>query len=244
MLGCATLPSAALAADECRAGFDVGSSGLRVGSNANTGEARANVDYLSDVWADNTIDVTVDATIQALLTLPTQAQIPPQCAMVAGGYSAWRLAMDKGSPAQVAATLAEIQSRSHVALFVMPQDVEGAYGYFAAKRALGERLRTPFILDMGGGSMQIANAQGGWGTALGQKAWRKLFCERVKGEAAAACSTNPVGPQARSRSAEILAQEVDAAKAVLGTAFAVTAISAPVVKAMHPVLRYLADQKK
>jgi len=236
--------SAGPAVAECRIGFDVGSSGVRVGWATNASQARTSIDYLADVWTDNRIDTTVDATIDAFTTLPREAGMPSDCAAVAGGYSAWRLAVERGSAAEVAATLKKIHAQSNVALFVIPQDVEGTYGYFAAQRSLGDKLRTPFILDIGGGSMQIASIEGGWGAALGQKAWRKLYCRDAKGDDNAACAVNPVGTDAIRTTRKLLARDVATAKAALGSLDRVTAVSAPLVKAVHPVIRYLAEHKR
>lgn len=226
----------------CRIGFDVGSSGVRIGSADSAAQARTSIDYLADVWADNRIDASVGPTIAAFSVLPSQAGLPDGCDAVAGGYSAWRLAMERGNRADVAETLRLIRARTGVALYVIPQDVEGTYGFYAARQALGDRLRDSYILDVGGGSLQIASIHTGWGAALGQKAWRKLYCHDGKGSDAAACSVNPVGPGAIALARKLLAGNVASARAVLGSLQEVTAVSAPVVKTMHPVIRHLAAQ--
>ncbi|MBF0611835.1 MAG: hypothetical protein G8345_16845 [Magnetococcales bacterium] len=232
-------------ADECRVGFDVGSSGLRVGTLESKETAKTGVDFLADVWSDNIINLTVDATVEAMTTLPEKIN-KKGCHGVAGGYSAWRYAMEKGKPEQVVETLKEIQSRSGVYLFVIPQDVEGSYGYVAAKEALGDRLTTSHILDIGGGSMQIASKDGGWGTALGQKAWMKLFCEKVKQEKVDVCQPNPVGKAALETYQSILAPYTFEAKNSLKVdgAFAITAVSTNVVNTTLPVLDHLVNLKK
>ncbi|MBC7952883.1 MAG: hypothetical protein H7Z12_13830 [Rhodospirillaceae bacterium] len=233
LAGCAEAP-----AQGCRVGFDIGSSGIRVGATSGDVHGRVSVDYLSDVWADNVIDDTVDATATALRELAPRRD----CTALAGGYSAWRLAAEKGGPDKVADTLGELHRRTGAYVFVIPQGVEGSYGYLAAKQQLGDRLTTPFILDVGGGSLQLASAQTGWGTALGQKAWRKLFCAQIKASGNPSCTTNPVGARAVEQSAQILSGEMSAAKAALGTGFAVTAISTPVVHGVHPILASLSQR--
>jgi len=220
----------------CRIGYDIGSSGIRVGSAAGDLDGRVSIDYLTDVWADGVIDQTGDATVEALRRLAGGRS----CLAVAGGYSAWRLAADQGGPDRLADTLAGLHARTGVAVFVMPQAVEAGYGYYAARQQLGGRLDTPYILDIGGGSMQFAAATGGWGTALGQKAWRKMFCAQVKGSVEAECAANPVGADAVARTHAILGGVVDEARQALGSGFAVTAVSAPVVRGIHPVLLGLA----
>lgn len=241
-LGILALMLSAPAEAGCRIGFDVGSSGVRVGAANSAAQARTSIDYLADVWADNRIDTSVEPTIRAFATLPAEAGLPDGCDSVAGGYSAWRLAMERGNPAEVAEALRLIHARTGVALYVIPQDVEGTYGFYAARQALGDRLRDPYILDIGGGSMQIASIHTGWGAALGQKAWRKTYCHDGKGSDVAACVLNPVGPEAMALASKLLAREVASARAALGPLEQATAVSAPLVKTMHPVIRYLAGQ--
>jgi hypothetical protein len=135
-----------------------------------------------------------------------------------------------------------LHARTGVAVFVMPQEVEGSYAYYAATQEMGARLVTPFVLDIGGGSMQFAARYTGWGAALGQKAWRKLFCTEIKGVASADCTANPAGADAISRAQRLLAPLVADARAKLGRGFTVTAVSAPVVRGIHPILAHLARQ--
>lgn len=232
------LPVAAAAEPAgCTVGFDIGSSGIRVGASHDGRDGRVAIDYLADVWADGAIDATDDATVAALTRLGDGG-----CVQVAGAYSAWRLALEREGAARVADTLDKLHRQSGVAIFVIPQAVEGSYGYLGARRLLGPRLATPAILDIGGGSMQIASAQGGWGTALGQKAWRKLFCAEIKGNADSTCAPNPVGADAIARARAVLAPEVAEARAALGTGLRVTAVSAPVVRGIHPLLLALAGR--
>jgi hypothetical protein len=228
-----------LAQPVCLTGFDIGSSGIRVGSTTGTLSGKVAIDYLADVWADGRIDATNDQTAQALVKL---AQGSP-CPAVAGAYSAWRLAAEKGGPDKVAETLRTLHDRTGVAIFVIPQAVEGSYGYYAARQALGERLSTPYILDIGGGSMQFAARDNGWGAALGQKAWAKTVCAELKHSPAADCLPNPVGTDAGTRAQAVLAPLVAEARKTVGSGLAVTAISSPVVRGIHPILRYLAKSE-
>lgn len=220
----------------CRIGYDIGSSGIRIGASTGDLAGKASIDYLADVWDDNVIDRTNEQTVAALANLAQGRH----CPAVAGAYSAWRLAADKGGPDKVAETLRQLNARSGVAIFVIPQAVEGGYGYFAASQALGARLATPFILDIGGGSLQFAASQAGWGAALGQKAWRKQVCAELKHGAPTDCPPNPVGADASARAEALLAPLVAQARQALGGGFAVTAISAPVVHGIHPILQHLA----
>lgn len=229
--GCTVQPEA-----QCRIGFDIGSSGIRVGSTTGDLDGKVSIDYLADVWNDNVINQTNDATARALGDLAAGRR----CITVAGGYSAWRLAVERGGGDRVAATLHELHARTGVAIFVMPQAVEGGYGYYAAKQQLGDRLATPFILDIGGGSMQFAASNAGWGTALGQKAWLKSFCAEAKGSTVPTCAANPVGDDAIAQAQHLLAPLVADARARLGHGFTVTAVSTPVVRGIHPILRHMA----
>ncbi|MEO5346790.1 MAG: hypothetical protein H7834_10490 [Magnetococcus sp. YQC-9] len=231
-------------AQGCRIGFDVGSTGIRVGPAKNPDKAKVAIDYLGDVWPDHEINLTVDQTIQALHELPKRAGAPEGCLPVAGGYSAWRFAVQKGDPARLAMTLAKIHEQTGVPLFVIPQDIEGVHGFQAARQQLGDKLTTPFIFDLGGGSLQIAGEKTGWGTDLGQKAWRKLFCEQIKKNKDPSCAPNPVGIQALGETIRFLQPRMDEAIRIVGTGIAVTAVSAPVVKTIHPVLKFLAGERQ
>ncbi|MBF0612986.1 MAG: hypothetical protein HQL55_17845 [Magnetococcales bacterium] len=235
-------PMAYAEASQCRVGFDVGSSGIRAGTSSSDQTAKVKIDYLKDVWADNRIDETLLPTVEALRTLPKSLHVHT-CGGVAGGYSAWRYALERGDPAYIASTIKEIHRQSGVFFFVIPQDIEGSYGYRAAQRLLGDRLATPLVMDIGGGSIQFAAEDRGWGTALGQRAWRKRFCETIKNVPVSTCSTNPVGASALGLSRENLALEASSARTALGKEITVTAVSTPVVKAMHPILKYLSEQK-
>ena len=232
----------AQAEEPCRIAFDIGSSGIRVGGNAGAGSAKASIDYLSDVWADQRIDVTVDATVAALKDMPAKAVLPAGCQQVAGGFSAWRLALDLGDRRELVETLAELHGRSGVAVFVIPQAVEGAYGYASARALLGDRLKTRYILDIGGGSLQIADAGSGWGTTLGQKTWHREFCQVVRGDSQGNCQVLPLTGAERRAAAHLLAGRIGEARRALPGRLDLTAISPPVTRSVYPLLRYLAAQ--
>ncbi|MBF0178806.1 MAG: hypothetical protein HQM03_02140 [Magnetococcales bacterium] len=224
---------------ECLVGFDVGSSGVRAGANHVGKVAKVRIDYLEDVWPDNRIDVTNEATIAAFRDLPQEIGAGENCAAVAGGYSAWRYALEKGKRADVAATLATFHQRAGVHFFVIPQEVEGSYAHLAAQRILKDKLQTPFVLDIGGGSMQFASRDNGWGAPLGQKSWRKRFCQSARNSANPDCAPNPVGEGALAATGKILGPEVAAARERLGQGARVTAVSSTVVREIHPILRHL-----
>lgn len=222
----------------CINGFDVGSSGIRIGSTTGSGRAKVNINYLEDVWVDKRIDTTIGETLEAFKTLPDKAGLPKDCVPLAGGYSVWRMAAEQGDLNELANTLKHIQTESGVYLLVIPQDIEGRYAHEAVGIALGDRLRTPYILDIGGGSLQIATADNGWGTALGQRSWSRVFCENVK-HAAPQCLPNPVGQQGAQDARQALLPFIGSAKTQLGTGLKVTAISKPVAMGLLPIMNYM-----
>ena len=126
-------PPSASVSPACMVGFDIGSSGIRVGATQDDRDGRVSIDYLGDLWAHGAIVATNDATVAALGKLG--AGTP--CREVAGAYSAWRLAVQTQGADHVADTLARLHRQSGVAIFVIPQAVEGAYGYYGARRLLG-----------------------------------------------------------------------------------------------------------
>ena len=228
---------------ECRAGFDVGSSGIRLGSNsgeADNAESRP-INYLADLNENNDQFkiTTIDKTVGWFQVLRAETELPSDCKTVAGGFSAWRRAVQDGDPGEVADVLADIHHRTGVPLYVIPLEEEGKYGYRAAQAALDEQLTTQAIWDIGGGSMQIAQEDAAWGSALGQREWRRLFCATIKHDPRPDCAPNPVGDEALGSATEVLAGHVEAARDTLGVRFTVTAISPPIVRTMHPILKCL-----
>lgn len=242
LLWAAGMAMTGVAAEECRVAFDIGSSGMRVGGNASPGSVKTSIDYLGDVWADQRLDTTVDATATALRDLPAQAGLGADCIRVAGGFSAWRLALDMGQRREVVETLGELHGRSGVAVFVIPQAVEGAYGYASARERLGGQLRTSHILDIGGGSLQIANGRTSWGTDLGQKSWHREFCLIVRGNSDGVCQVQPLSAAERRAAGQFLAKRLAPAHQALPGKLQLTAISPPVSRSVFPLLRYLASQ--
>lgn len=243
---CLAVPSAQAAdiPQGCMIGFDIGSSGLRVGlsdaSGVRESHQRISVDALGDVWAHGGLTDSIAPTVAALRDMPAQQDFPSECRKVAGGYSAWRLAAEKNGPAQLAERLRSIHQASGAFVFVIPQRVEGRYGYIAARRTLGAALTTPYILDIGGGSLQIAGENGGWGAALGQNAWRKLYCQADDAQAAPDCALNPLGDQAKAKAQHLLADDIAQARRTLGSGFSATGVSISIVHGMHPLLLFYA----
>lgn len=231
------LPLAVLA--ECRIAFDLGSSGIRAGSSDSPQNAKADLDYLTPLWAGRGFAELLAPTIATLRELPQRAGFADDCARVGGGFSAWRLAFEQ-NPGELIAALVAIREASGVAVLVLPQAVEGSYGYHAARQVLGERLTTSHILDIGGGSLQIAGPYRSWGLALGQKAWHRLLCGELRG-AAADCALAPLSAaeltRARARLAELSADLAP----TLGEPISLTAISRPVSRGVAPAVAPFGD---
>ncbi|MBF0415156.1 MAG: hypothetical protein HQL79_05245 [Magnetococcales bacterium] len=227
----------------CRIGFDVGSTGIRVGALDTTHSAKAAIDYLADVWADAIPDATLTDTIQALSNLPREAGLPGACTAIAGGFSAWRYAMASGKPSRVTAILHRIHQKTGVPFFIIPQEVEGRYGYEATQNILKNELTTPWILDIGGGSFEIAGANATWGSDLGSKSWQRLFCSRIRGVQPPDCSVTPLSPADIHTAHTLLDEYLHKGKAIpqaiLQSHQPVTAISPPLLKGIYPALRCL-----
>lgn len=224
----------------CRIAFDIGSSGIRVGSDQGSSTARADIDYLGDLWADRRIDTTLAATARAFRELPRQAGFPKGCRRVAGGFSAWRLAIELGSRREMAVTLAKLHRRTGVAVLVIPQRAEGRYGYVAAQRRLGNGLRTSHIVDIGGGSLQVAGSVSAWGRPLGQKAWNKLLCEQLRPGDTGACALPAMSDEELGQARRLLAERLRDLAADLHGPVSLTAISRPVSRGIYPALQRLA----
>lgn len=235
-----TLSAAGRAAEPCRVGVDLGSSGFRLERQGHAGTARADIATLKDVWANGTVSATVEETVERLNAARRQLGVPMDCRAVGGGYSAWRLAVDKGGAATLAAVLRDLRHRTGIAVLVVPQDREGAHAFHSAALALGSRLRTGTVLDLGGGSLQVVTSSGGRGVALGQKSWLRLFCERIRGAAGGECAANPVGEAGETAARSLLAGQLAGLGAASRGDRALTAVSIPVTRGLHPALRHLA----
>ena len=226
-------------AGECRTAFDMGSSGIRAGSTASTATGRADIDYLAPQWAGRGLGETVPPTINALRDLPRQAGFPADCAAVGGGFSAWRLAAEQDSVGLVG-HLARIRAESGVAVLVIPQDQEGRYGYFGARALLGGQLQTTHIIDIGGGSLQIAGADGGFGAMLGQKAWFKTLCAGLHQRAPEACTVQTLTSDELARARALAAAQWSGLETALPVGhMSLTAISRPVTRGVLPALQTL-----
>ena len=233
--------SASTAADQCRIAFDLGSSGIRAGATDSAATTRAELDYLGPLWAGRGLQETEGPTIAALRDLPEKAGFPANCARVGGGFSAWRLALQQ-EPEQLAALLERLHAGSGVAVLVMSQRREGAYGYFGARQLLADKLTTSHILDIGGGSLQIAGEQTSFGETLGQKVWHRHLCQEIRNAESTPCALQPLTGDELTIARELLTEKLTGVAAALPGAVSMTAISRPVSRGVAPAVSRLAGE--
>ena len=241
-LACGLLGAMAGAAEPCRVAFDIGSSGIRSGASNSAQLARADIDYLTPLSTGRGLEAALPATIAALRELPQQGGFSAECARVGAGFSAWRLALQQDSE-KLATILAEIEKTSGVAVLVAPQQTEGAYGHFAARQVLGERLRTSHVLDIGGGSLQIAGEHSAFGAALGQKIWHRELCQAIRQTTSPSCALQPLSGDELAAARALLRQRLGGVRAALPDAVTMTAISRPVTQGVWPAVERLLGKK-
>ncbi|WP_194726636.1 Ppx/GppA phosphatase family protein [Noviherbaspirillum malthae] len=237
-LACGLFAAPSFAQDSCRIAFDMGSSGIRAGASNSQTVVRTGFDYLAPLKAGGGLDGAIDPTIATLQDLPKQAGFAENCVRVGGGFSAWRLALqrDRG---KLASDLARIEAKSSVAVVVIPQKVEGAYGYYGARRLLAENLKSSHVLDIGGGSMQIAGESTTFGQALGQKVWHQKLCQAIRHTANHPCSLQPLTGREIGTARALLARELHGIDEALPEQITMTAVSRPVTQGVVPAVSHL-----
>ena len=233
---------AAQAASPCRIAFDIGSSGVRAGATNNPAVAHVDIDYLAPLWAGRGLEDTFSPTVIALKNLPLGARFPSRCDRVAAAFSAWRLAWQQ-SASETTALMARMQADTRVAVLVMPQSVEGAYAYASARDVLGPRLTSSHVLDVGGGSLQIAGARSTYGEALGQKSWHQLLCTTLRQSAVPACDLQPMAAEDLQAARLTLDDKFSGIMAALEPSTTLTAISRPITRGVAPAVRLLVEGK-
>ncbi|MBI2306152.1 MAG: hypothetical protein HYU78_02505 [Rhodocyclales bacterium] len=227
------------AADGCRIAFDLGSSGIRAGASNSGGTARAEIDYLGPLLAGRSLDETAVPTVAALRELPAKAGFAADCARVGGGFSAWRLALQQDA-GKLAALLARIRDESGVAVLVVPQAREGSYGFVGARQGLGERLRSSHILDIGGGSLQVADERNAFGIPLGQKIWHHTLCREIRNADAVPCALQPMTGEELATARALAQEKLAGIDAALPGPVTMTAVSRPVTRGVMPAVARLA----
>ncbi len=232
------LAALAQADSGCRIAYDMGSSGIRAGASNSLAMAQTDIDFLGPLWAGRGLEEVIEPTITALRELPLRAGLGADCVRVAGGFSAWRLALQQDA-GQLAGQLERIKAASGVALLVMPQLAEGAYGYRGARQLLGARLNTSHVLDIGGGSMQIAGESSAFGEVLGQKVWHRQLCLALRGTTTTPCELAPLDDGQLAQARQLLDERLLALPQALPTLITLTAISRPVARGVVPAVEKL-----
>jgi hypothetical protein len=230
------------AATSCRIAFDIGSSGVRAGASNNAAVAHVDIDYLAPLWAGRSLEDTFNPTAIALKNLPLGAGFSARCVRGAAGFSAWRLAWQQAA-SETAALMARLQADTRVAVLVMPQSVEGAYAYASARDVLGARLATSHVLDIGGGSFQIAGARSTYGQALGQKSWRQVLCASLRQSTVPVCDLQPMSTEDLQAARLTLDEKFIGITAALEPSTTLTAISRPITRGVAPAVRLLVSGK-
>jgi len=226
-------------ADGCRIAFDLGSSGIRAGASNREATARVDLDYLGPQLAGGHLDETADRTAAALRDLPQRAGFDSNCTPAAGGFSAWRLALERDA-SRLADLLTRIHNESGVAIVVIPQEREGSYAHTGARQALGTQLRTSHVLDIGGGSLQLADATHAVGLPLGQKAWHHALCRLLRDSDALPCVLQPLSDRELAIARALAQARLAGIASALPVPVTMTAVSRPVSRGVLPAINRVA----
>jgi hypothetical protein len=237
LAGC-LLAAAVTAGEPCRIAFDMGSSGIRAGQSGRSEAMRADIDYLAPLSAGRGLAETLPATIAALRDLPAQGGFDQDCLRLGGGFSAWRIAA-KEDQKKLATDLEAIRKASDVAVLVIPQRQEGAYGYQGARQLLGDKLTTSHILDIGGGSLQVAGERHSFGALFGQKLWHRELCKTLRNSTQLPCTLQPMTPQDLETARTLLRERLHDIARDLPQGATLTAISRPVTRGVAPAVARL-----
>lgn len=238
-LVCGLVSLLAFAGDTCRVVFDMGSSGIRAGASSSQAIVRTEFDYLGEWWARHSLNGAVGSAVIALRELPLQAGFPTDCQKVGGGFSAWRLAAQTNVE-ELADILERIHWATGVAILIIPQQQEGAYGFFGSRQVLGSRLTTTHVLDIGGGSLQISGEQTSFGDALGQKIWHRELCRTFRNTDSIPCTLQPMTAKEMADARTLLAEHLKPVTDKLSGTVTLTAISRPVSRNVLPAVGRLA----
>ena len=241
LLACTLVAGFAQAAAPCRVAYDIGSSGVRAGASNNSMTTTASIDYLAALRENGSLAVTLEPTVAALAAPFRKELFDPACARVGGGFSAWRLALQQ-DVGKLIPVLTSIRAATGVAVVVVPQDVEGDYGYLGARSLLGARLTTSHVLDIGGGSLQIAGEQGSFGAAIGQKRWHEQVCQALGKPGPLPCSLSPMTGETLDAVRGLLAKRLQGLHSGLPGPVTLTAVSRPVTRGVAPAVQRLLDK--
>jgi hypothetical protein len=228
----------ATAGEPCRIAFDMGSSGIRAGEAGRPEVMRADIDTLAPLSAGRGLAETIAPTIAALRELPANGGFDEDCMRLGGGFSAWRMAAQENRQ-QLASDLNAIRAASGVAVLVIPQRQEGVYGYQGARQLLGDSLTTSHILDIGGGSLQIAGERHSFGALFGQKLWHRELCKALRNSTELPCQLQPMTPQEVGSAHALLRSRLQGIARDLPQGATMTAISRPVTRGVGPAVARL-----
>lgn len=240
-LVCGLLSAIACATEPCRIAFDMGSSGIRSGTTKSSVTEWVNIDYLGLLWTEHGLEKTLAPTIAALRNLPEQGRFSTDCLRVGGGFSAWRLALQQDSE-KLTSILARIHKSSGVGVLVISPLQESAYGYFGARQLLGNGLTTSHVLDIGGGSLQIAGESTSYGEALGQKVWHRYLCQTIRNSSSTPCALQPMTGAELEIARTLLAEKLQGVALALPGNTLMTAISRPVSRGVLPAVQRLSGE--
>ena len=238
-LVCGLVSLLAHAGDTCRIVFDMGSSGIRAGASDSEIIVRAEFDYLSEWWAKQSLKGTVDATVTALRGLPQKAGFPTDCQKLGGGFSAWRLAAQV-NVGELADILEQVHAKTGVTILVIPQQQEGAYGFFGSRQVLGAQFTTTHVLDIGGGSLQISGEKSSFGDALGQKILHRELCRVIRHTDSTPCTLQPLTEKEVTTARALVADRLRLVTANISGTVTLTSISRPVSRNVLPAVERFA----
>lgn len=236
---CSAIWLSAAADSPCLVAYDLGSSGIRAGASNSGNTVRVELDALRLLAGRHPVEDAVAPTAAALGELRSKGGFDPACRQLGGGFSAWRLALERNA-ATLAAALARIHAASGVPIVVIPQAQEGAYGYLGAQRILGDRLLTTHVLDIGGGSLQVAGKDSSFGDTLGQKLWQAELCRALGRSGLPRCALQPLGRDELAAARALLAERLQGIRTALPQGATMTSISRPVSRGVQPALLKLA----
>ena len=233
LLLCALWLGSACAEQTCLVAFDLGSSGMRAGSSRSARIERTAFNALAALDKPGGVLELEAPTIRGIRTLLTTLD-GGACEGLAGGFSAWRRALDLDRPTLIA-QLKRIESATGVAVMVIPPAREGRYAYVAAQRELGDRLTTSHVLDIGGGSLQLASASGATGMPFGQKTWYRGLCDALARDPDH-CTRVPWSPAELAAARTWGARQLRPLFAALPAGLTMTAVSRPVTRGVKPAI--------
>jgi len=222
---------------ECRIVFDMGSSGIRVevtGAGDRVRMPSRDIDVLTPLIRGKGLDSSLSAVQNALVELPMQAKLPMSCIQLGGGFSAWRLAWQQNSE-KLTRQLTALREQTGVAVLIIPAAIEGRYGHDSAQQALGQKLQTSHILDIGGGSMQVAGRDRSFGIEFGQKSWLNHICQSLKRDGDEICQLLPLRPGELQYVRDLADQKLKTLSTEVGSG-TLTAISRPVTRGIRSAL--------